>query len=155
MGADGSIRGLAKFWPISSEPTIAIAVADQTAVRLVREDHLRDPGDRQRIDQAGDQREQQEDDDRGADCGLDVGAHGRVPSSEAEAADGQVDELDADERSDDPADAVDCEIAAQDFAGGRGPIFHALERERDQRRDDQRVEDDRRQDRAVSSCAGA
>src|SRR5580698_1544942 len=70
-------------------------------------------------------------------------------SVESDRGEGQVDELDEDERGDDPADAVDEGVAPQD----RGPVAglerHPAQRQRDQRRDDERVVDDRGQDRRV------
>src|SRR5580704_8525895 len=63
--------------------------------------------------------------------------------------DDHIDRLDADERNDDAPDAVDHQVAAQQRAGADGAIGHALQSQRNQRDDDQRVEDDRRQDRAL------
>ena len=55
----------------------------------------------------------------------------------------QVDGLDADERDDDAAHAVDQQVVAQQHIGGLGLVLHALQRQRNQRDDDDGVEDDR------------
>src|SRR6516164_5172566 len=56
----------------------------------------------------------------------------------------QVDQLDADERHDDSAQAIDPDIAAQHRGSTRRPIAHPAQRQRNQRHDDQRIEDNRR-----------
>ena len=48
--------------------------------------------------------------------------------------------------SDDAAEAVDGEVAAQHRGGGRGGVLHAAQGQGDQRDDDERVEDHRRED---------
>src|SRR5579864_3675479 len=53
----------------------AIAILDQTAVCLVEEDRLGDPGDSQRVEEARDHGEQKQDSDRGANGVLDISAH--------------------------------------------------------------------------------
>src|SRR5690349_20706070 len=63
--------------------------------------------------------------------------------------DDEVDGLDPDERDDQPADAVDPQVPAEQRRGGGRPVAHAAQRQRDQRDDDQRVEDDRRGDRRL------
>src|SRR5581483_2640565 len=60
-----------------------------------------------------------------------------------------VDELDADERGDDAAQAVDQQVAAQDGGRPHGPELDALQSQGDERHDDQGVEDDRREDGGV------
>src|SRR5271163_2240037 len=60
-----------------------------------------------------------------------------------------VDDLDADERNDDAAEAVDGQVAAKQGRRADGAIGGAFQRERNQRDDDQRVEDDRREDRGL------
>src|SRR6201991_3039408 len=60
-----------------------------------------------------------------------------------------VDELDAYERHDHAAQAVHKQVAAKQRGGAQGAISHALQRQRDEEDDDQRVEDHRRQDRAL------
>src|ERR1700674_5770481 len=52
-----------------------------------------------------------------------------------------VDDLDPDERRDDATDTIDPEVVTQQRGGADRSIFHAFERERDQRDDDQRIED--------------
>src|SRR3984957_17203036 len=61
--------------------------------------------------------------------------------------DDEVDYLDAREREDEPADAVDPQVPAEHLAGRGRLVADAAQRERYQRDDDQRVEDDRRGDR--------
>src|SRR6516162_6070909 len=63
--------------------------------------------------------------------------------------DDEVDGLDSDERDDQPADAVDPQVPAEQRRGGGRPVANAAQRERNQRDDDQRVEDDRRSDRRL------
>ena len=63
-----------------------------------------------------------------------------MSSSEVEAGNGKVDQLDADERRDQAAETVDCEIAREQRTRADRAIFHALQRERDQAWNDQRVE---------------
>jgi len=52
-----------------------------------------------------------------------------------------IDELDADEGDNEPADAVDDEIAAEDYSRRRRTVFHSSQRERNQSDDNERVED--------------
>ncbi len=66
--------------------------------------------------------------------------------------DHEVDQLDADERRDDAAEPVDEQIPAQERGRADRPVAHAAQRQRDQDRDDERVEDDRRGDRARAAC---
>src|SRR3984957_15525927 len=61
--------------------------------------------------------------------------------------DDEVDPLDACEREDEPADAVDPQVPAEHGGRRGGLVLDAAQRERDQRDDDERVEDDRRGDR--------
>ena len=60
-----------------------------------------------------------------------------------------VNDLDADKRGDDTADAVDHHIAGQHLAGGHRAVFDALHGQGDQAGDDDGVEDQGGQDRAV------
>src|SRR5256886_13960122 len=53
-----------------------------------------------------------------------------------------VHELDPRERDDNSPHAVDPDMTAQDGRGAERAVAHALQRQRDQRDDDQRVEDD-------------
>src|SRR5688572_25778501 len=64
----------------------------------------------------------------------------------------EIDQLDAGEGRDEPSEAVDEQIPAQDHDGGRGPELHTPQRQRDQRDDDERVEDDGAQDRALGTA---
>ncbi len=69
--------------------------------------------------------------------------------------DDDVDRLDADERNDDAADAIDQQVAGQNRGRAERTIRHAAQRERNQRDDDQRVENDRRQNRALRASPDA
>src|SRR5580692_13070860 len=60
-----------------------------------------------------------------------------------------VDDLDEDERGDDPADPVDDPVAAQDRGAVQRAELHPAQRQGDQRRDDQGVVDHRGQDRGM------
>src|SRR6185312_12950470 len=62
--------------------------------------------------------------------------------------DDKIDDLDADERYDDAADTVEPQIAAQNVGGAGRAVFHTPQAQRNERDDDQRVEDDGREDRA-------
>src|SRR6202034_3408527 len=56
-----------------------------------------------------------------------------------------VDQLDEDERGDDPADAVDEDIAPEDGGGTGGSPLDPAQRQRDEGNDDERIENDRRE----------
>ena len=56
----------------------------------------------------------------------------RDSSGEASGGDGEIDQLDADERHHDPAQAVDQEIAAQEAGGTDRLVVHATQGQRDQ-----------------------
>src|SRR5580700_9867037 len=70
-------------------------------------------------------------------------------SREMQGRNNEVDGLDAEKRNQDAADAVDQQIATQQWARPDGPVRDALQRQRNQSNDDQGVEDDRRQDGAL------
>src|SRR5215831_4120327 len=72
-----------------------------------------------------------------------------VSSRKADSGNEQVDQLDADERNDDAAEAIDQKIAAQQAGGADRTIGNAAQRQRDQGDNDQCIEDDRRQDGAL------
>src|ERR1700676_2578354 len=63
-------------------------------------------------------------------------------SGEMQCDEREVDEFDANERSDKAADAVNEKIADKNLSGADGAIFHAGEREGNERNDDESVEDD-------------
>ena len=75
-------------------------------------------------------------------------AHSYAASGELQDLQDGVDHLDADERHDDPADAIDQQVALEELGGGNRPAPHALQCQRNQRDDDDRVEDDGREGRA-------
>ena len=54
---------LVKSWPISAEPTTLPSRSIRLPLRLAGKDHLGDAGHGQRIDQAGDEREGDKNDD--------------------------------------------------------------------------------------------
>src|SRR6478736_6187941 len=64
-----------------------------------------------------------------------------TPSDEAKRDEQHVDDLDAEERHGDSADPVDQQVPAQQRSGTERAVAHALERKRNQKNDDQRVED--------------
>src|SRR4029077_13007221 len=123
---------------------LAVAL-DQAPLRLAGKDHLGNAGHRQRIDQSGDEREGEENDYGGTD----FAQHDVFSSGEMQGGDREVDRLDADERDDHAAAAVDPQVAPQQWAGPDRAIAHAFERQRNERDDDQRVEDDRRENGAL------
>jgi hypothetical protein len=65
-----------------------------------------------------------------------------LDSNEVSEADDNVDQLDSNERNDDPANAIDEEIAPQDACRADGPIGYPSQRKGNERYDDQRVEND-------------
>ena len=71
---------------------------------------LRDPGHGERIGDAGEDGEGDEHDEGGAK----LREHVSVPQAMAEGVDDDVDDLDADERHDEAAEAVDEQVAAQE-----------------------------------------
>src|SRR3984893_798239 len=73
----------------------------------------------------------------------------RLSSSKVNRADDEVDELDANERNDDPAEPIDEKITPQNACRPDGPVSHPAKRQGDQRDDDQRVENNRRQNSAL------
>ena len=129
---------------------LAVAL-DQAPLRLAGKDHLGNAGHRQRIDQSGDEREREENDDGRTD----FAQHDSFSSGEMQGGDGEVDRLDADERDDHAAAAIDPEIAPQQRAGADRAIAHAFQRQRNERDDDQRVEDDRRENGALLASPAA
>src|SRR5271167_3254978 len=66
-----------------------------------------------------------------------------VCSDEMQGIDHEVDGLDPGERNDDAAEPVDQQVPLQQRPGADRAIGDPFERERNQRDDDQRVEDDR------------
>src|SRR3979490_82930 len=72
-----------------------------------------------------------------------------LSSSQASRANHKVDELDANEGTDDPAGAIDKKIAPQNACRADRPIGHAAQCQGNERDDDQSVEDDRRKNRAL------
>src|ERR1700730_9504523 len=83
---------------------------------------------------------------------LRAGTSWRRMSVYSRRGDDHVDDLDADEGGDDPADAVDDQVAAQHRRRPEGPELDALQGERDEGHDDEGVEDHRRQDGRVRVC---
>ena len=62
---------------------------------------------------------------------------------EPDAGNQHIDQLDSDERDDYAAHAVDHQVIAQQYRSAHGPILDPAQRQRNQRNDDQRVEDHR------------
>src|SRR5215470_8060725 len=72
-----------------------------------------------------------------------------IPLGQPQPRDHHVDNLDSDERNDYPADPIDQQVARQDRGGTERPILDPAQRERDERDNDERVENDRGKDRAL------
>src|SRR6266481_8499689 len=72
-------------------------------------------------------------------------------SGEMQRGDHDVDGLDADERNNHAAEAVDKKVAGQNRGGTDRTVLHAAQRQWNQRDDDQRVENYRGQNRALRS----
>src|SRR5215472_7460952 len=70
-------------------------------------------------------------------------------SGQTDGGDEDVDQLDTDERYDDPADTIEQQVATQDRRRTNRPVGDTAQRQRDQRDNDQRVEDDCRQNSAL------
>src|SRR5690242_18871499 len=70
-------------------------------------------------------------------------------SSKSDRRDDHVDDLDPDERHEDAAQAVDQQVTAQQVGGADRAVLDPLQGQRNQRYDDQGVEDDRGQDGAL------
>src|SRR5262245_61148463 len=64
------------------------------------------------------------------------------PSRQTKKCDDDVDDLDADERDDDSAYAVEQEVSTEKRVRTHRPVRHAPECQRNERHDDHRVEDD-------------
>src|ERR1700683_5651616 len=69
-------------------------------------------------------------------------------SSQMQDRDHEIDGLDADKRNDHAADSVDQKIAQKQRTGTDRSVAHTLQRKRNERDDDQRVENDCRKDGA-------
>ena len=87
--------------------------------------------------------------------GADIFPHDGLSSGETQGHDDEVDGLDADKRKHDAAQAVDQQIAAQERGRADRTIVDTLQRQRNERDDDQRIEDDRRQDGALRRVRAA
>src|SRR5579883_3354648 len=72
-----------------------------------------------------------------------------LSSGKTDGGDQHVDELDANEGHDDAAEAVDEKIAPQNARRTHRTVGDAAQRQRDERNDDERVEDDCREDGAL------
>ena len=78
-----------------------------------------------------------------------IGMSGLADSGEVQGGHEHVDGLDADERDNDAADTVDEQVTLEDFCRTQGAELHSAQGQRNERNDDQRIEDDRAEDRAV------
>ena len=76
------------------------------------------------IDQPGEDREGEEQDD----CGAEFFQHGRSPLGKMQGSDQKVDGLDADKGNDDPAKPVDQQIAAKQRTSADRTVGDALQR---------------------------
>ena len=101
--------------PISVGADDGAVAFDQAAVGLLGNSDLRDAGHGQRIGDAGEQREQRQQHERGAK----MGEHDSLlqAADREQRGDDEVDDLDADERHDDAAEPVDQQVAPQQRRG--------------------------------------
>ena len=67
----------------------------------------------------------------------------------------EIDELDADKRHDDAAETIDEEVALEDGQRAHRFVGDAAQRQRNQRDDDERVENDGAKDRAGRTVQSA
>src|ERR1700736_6770176 len=65
-----------------------------------------------------------------------------IKLNEVESGNDEIDELDSDERHDDPAKAVDEQVALENRERAHRFVGHAAQGQRNQRDDDERVKDD-------------
>ena len=78
-----------------------------------------------------------------------------ITLSEMNGGDNHVDQFDSDERNDNSAKTVDEQIALKNLGRAERAELYTPERERNQRDDDERVEDDGAQDRAGTAIAAS
>src|ERR1017187_5199074 len=123
-----------------------LAVAfDQTPIRLLMEDRLCNPRHRQRIQNSGDYRQNERNQNRGSE----FFQHIHISLRKMQEAQQPVNCPDARERRNDSSEPIDQKIAAQQRARRQCAILHAAQRQWYKRDDDQRIEDDRRENRAL------
>ena len=128
--------GSLKAWPIRLEPIDLPVDDDHRAVGLGWECDLGDGGHDDRVGDAGDQGHREQD----RECwpeGVAKKACHQIVLGEMEGSHDEVDRLDPDERGDQPAEAVDEEVALEELARRRRPEADAPEGDRDERDDDQ------------------
>src|ERR1700675_2761946 len=114
-----------------------LAIADdELSVSLVAHGELSECGDDERIDDP----EKNRGDNCVANGNNKRAAHEFCSLHQVQAFEGQVNQLDSNERRNDAANAVNDEVAAQQGLCGHGLILHALQRQRDKRDDDKSVE---------------
>src|SRR5215831_13593506 len=75
-----------------------------------------------------------------------------IPLGQPQRRDQHVDNLDSDEWNDYAADTIDQQVARQDRGGTERPILDPAQRQRDERDNDERVENYRGKDRALRSA---
>src|SRR5262249_8926132 len=120
---------------------------DQTAVGLPGKRDLRNAGDHQWVNHAYQDREDHGGDNR---YGKLLDEHKRsLFLDQVQHGQNHVDDLDPDERHDQPAHAVYEQVITQQRGRAYWAVAHAAQRQRDQEDDDQRVEDHRRKDGAI------
>src|SRR2546428_10477886 len=71
-----------------------------------------------------------------------------INSGQIERRDDKIDELDSNKRNDNAADTVDEQVALQRGERADGSIFHAAQRQGNERNNDERIEDHGAEDRA-------
>src|SRR6202011_2389825 len=97
---------------------------------------------------------------RGPSCRKEAGyiklayypAKALLGSGPAKRSQNHVNELDERERQQDTAEAIHQQIAAQERSRAQRPVFHALQRQRNQHHDDQRVKNHGGQDGRRRRC---
>ncbi len=117
----------------------SVCIDDQTAVGFVVKERLRNSEDDERIKSAADDRQNE----RRQDCAANFRKEFFHKLGEVESSDDEIDELDADKRNDDAAEAVDEQVALQNRERAHRFVGNAAQRQRNQRDDDERVENDR------------
>ena len=126
-------------------------IDNQTAIGFVAKERLRDSEDDKRIKSAANDGQ-----DQGSeDCAANFREECFHKLDEMERGDDEIDELDADERNDDAAEAIDEQIALENREGAHRLVGDAAQRQRNQRDDDERVENDGAENGAGRDCAGA
>ena len=131
IGTGGGGPGMEIFRPgkILTEPFRAddpsVSAFDEASVGLAGKEELAGAEDDQRKDSAEQHGEEECRTDRSEDF-FEDGVHGFFQLGEMQGGNNEIDQLNADERHDDAAQAVDEQVALQDFRGAKRAEFHPL-----------------------------